>query len=201
MSAAVRRSLWLAVLLLVAAAIAVPKLVTSERAAERAAAADEHAEEPPPRVEVHTVVPEKLAETLLTTGTLYADERIEVVSEIAGKIERIHFAEGAMSVDQIPLDRFFGPAVVVDVTTASANDPDYQVTVDDFERAEREHGPIGPESIVLIRTGFAKRWPDAASYLGTAARGEAAVRDLHFPGLHPDAARWLVANRQAVRKT
>lgn len=95
MSAAVRRSLWLAVVLLVAAAIAVPKLVTSERAAERAAAEDEHAEEPPPRVEVHTVVPEKLAETLLTTGTLYADERIEVVSEIAGKIERILFTEGA----------------------------------------------------------------------------------------------------------
>ncbi len=94
MSVAVRRSLWLAVLLLVAAAIAVPRLVTSERAGEHAADAVP-AEEAPPRVEVHTVVAERLAETLLTTGTLYADERIEVVSEIAGKIERIHFAEGA----------------------------------------------------------------------------------------------------------
>ena len=32
-------------------------------------------------------------------------------------------------------------------------------------------------------------------YLGTAERGEAAVAKLHFPGLHPDAARWIVANR------
>ena len=33
-------------------------------------------------------------------------------------------------------------------------------------------------------------------YLGTAERGPAAVPKLHFPGLHPDAARWLVANRR-----
>ena len=34
-----------------------------------------------------------------------------------------------------------------------------------------------------------------ARYLGTAERGQDAVAKLHFPGLHPDAARWLVANR------
>ena len=33
------------------------------------------------------------------------------------------------------------------------------------------------------------------AYLGTADRGEAAVAKLHFPGLHPDAAAWLIANR------
>ena len=32
--------------------------------------------------------------------------------------------------------------------------------------------------------------------MGTDERGPAAVAKLHFPGLHPDAARWLVANRQ-----
>ena len=48
---------------------------------------------------------------------------------------------------------------------------------------------------MLIRTGFSRRWPDAARYLGTAERGAAAVAKLHFPGLHPDTARWLVANR------
>ena len=48
---------------------------------------------------------------------------------------------------------------------------------------------------MLIRTGFSRRWPDAARYLGTAERGPEAVVKLHFPGLHADAARWLVANR------
>lgn len=107
----------------------------------------------------------------------------------------VHFAEGRQSVDQIPLDRLIGRAIVIDVTRQAAQNPDYQVSVADFERWESEHGRIPDEAIVLIRTGFADRWPDAARYLGTAERGEAAVARLHFPGLHPDAARWIVANR------
>ena len=77
---------------------------------------------------------------------------------------------------------------------ASAN-ADYQVSVEDIAAAERAQGPIPASAIVLLRTGFSNRWPDAARYLGTAERGEAAAAKLHFPGLHPDAARWLVANR------
>ena len=49
---------------------------------------------------------------------------------------------------------------------------------------------------MLFRTGYSRRWPDAARYLGTAERGDAAVAKLHFPGLHPDAARWLVETPQ-----
>lgn len=107
----------------------------------------------------------------------------------------LHFARGAQAVDQIPLDRFFGPAVVIDVVQQAERDPDFQVTVDDLLRSEREQGQIPPNSIVLIRTGFSRRWPDSARYLGTAERGPDAVRKLHFPGLHSEAARWLVANR------
>jgi kynurenine formamidase len=106
-----------------------------------------------------------------------------------------HFAEGANAVDQVPLDRLMGPAVIVDVTEASEKDPDYQVTVDDLLRAEREEGPIPSNAILLVRTGFSRRWPDAARYLGTAERGEKAVAQLHFPGIHPDTARWIVQNR------
>ena len=107
----------------------------------------------------------------------------------------VHFARGAQTVDQIPLDRFVGPAAVVDVVAQADRDRDYQVTVDDLLRLEREQGEIPRDAILLIRTGFSRRWPDAERYLGTAERGAGAVRNLHFPGLHPDAARWLVANR------
>jgi kynurenine formamidase len=108
----------------------------------------------------------------------------------------VHFAEGRHTVDEIPLERLVGPAVVIDVTAAAAADADYQVSVADFDAWEREHGRLPDGVVVLLRTGFAARWPDAARYLGTAERGEAAVADLHFPGLHPDAARWLVDERQ-----
>lgn len=107
----------------------------------------------------------------------------------------LHFARGAQAVDQIPLERFFGYAVVIDVVAKADRDPDYQISIEDITAAEREQGPISTDSILLFRTGFSRRWPDAARYLGTAARGEQAVRDLHFPGLHPDAAKWLIANR------
>lgn len=107
----------------------------------------------------------------------------------------VHFAQGRQSVDQIPLDRLMGRAVVIDVTAAAAGNADYQVQTDDFLRWEAAHGRIPSDAIVLLRTGFAARWPDAARYLGTAARGEAAVADLHFPGLHPDAAKWLIEER------
>jgi kynurenine formamidase len=77
-----------------------------------------------------------------------------------------------------------------------AGDRDYQVTVEDLTTAEREQGEIPADAILLLRTGVSQRWPDAAGYLGTAARGPDAVKDLHFPGLHPDAAKWIVANRK-----
>ncbi|MBI3047893.1 MAG: cyclase family protein [Acidobacteria bacterium] len=107
----------------------------------------------------------------------------------------VHFARGAQTVDEIPLERFVGPAVVVDVVAQAERDRDYQVTVDDLLRVEREQGQIPLDAVLLIRTGFSRRWPDTAQYLGTAERGPQAVRNLHFPGLHPDAARWLVVNR------
>lgn len=107
----------------------------------------------------------------------------------------IHFSAGGETVDEIPLDRFVGPAVVVDVSDAAARNADYQVTVEDLTTWEAEHGRIPAESILLVRTGFSAWWPDAERYLGTAERGQAGVEQLHFPGLHPDAARWIVEQR------
>lgn len=107
----------------------------------------------------------------------------------------VHFARGAQTVDQVPLDRLMGEAYVVDVTSQAAADPDYQVTVGDLQKAEAAQGPIPATAILLLRTGFSQRWPDAARYLGTADRGADAVAKLHVPGLHPDAARWLTGQR------
>jgi kynurenine formamidase len=107
----------------------------------------------------------------------------------------IHFARGHATVDRIPVEQLIGPAVVIDVTAACARDRDYQVTVADLEAWQKAHRPIGGGEIVLLRTGWATRWPDAKAYLGTAQRGAAGVAQLHFPGLHPDAARWLADKR------
>ena len=105
----------------------------------------------------------------------------------------IHFSRSGMSTEQIPLERLIGPAVVVDVSDHAT--PDYQVSVADLEVWESAHGPIPEGAILLIRTGWGERWPDRLRYLGTERTGEAAVAELHFPGIHPDAARWIVEER------
>lgn len=110
----------------------------------------------------------------------------------------VHFAEGRQTADAVPLERLIAPGVVIDVTEQAGADADYQVQVADFERWEAAHGPLPAGAIVLLHTGFGSRWPDRARYLGTEARGPEAVAELHFPGLHPDAARWLVAERDVA---
>jgi kynurenine formamidase len=107
----------------------------------------------------------------------------------------IHFAENGRSVDAIPVEQLLGWAFVVDVRGAAAADADYEVSVADLERFEARHGRLPPSSLVLLHTGFGERWPDRASYLGTDERGAQATAKLHFPGLAPDAARWLVNER------
>lgn len=105
----------------------------------------------------------------------------------------VHFAEGGATADAIPLTKLVGAAVVVDMTAKADADRDALLAVADLEADEARHGAIPPGAIVLVRTGWASRWPDAARYLGTAVRGDTA--GLHFPGVSEAAARWLVAHR------
>ena len=107
----------------------------------------------------------------------------------------VHFAKGRNSVDQIPLEQLTGPGLVIDVTAQCANNPDYLVSAADIQNWERRNGRIASGSIVLLRTGFGKYYPDRKKYLGTDERGAAAVAKLHFPGLDPAAAGWLTTNR------
>jgi kynurenine formamidase len=107
----------------------------------------------------------------------------------------IHFFEGRHASDEIPLERLVGHGIVVDVSARSAQDPDYEVQIGDFEAWEAEHGRLPEGAIVLLRTGWGARWDDREAYLGTAMTGPEAVAELHFPGLHPEAAAWLSTER------
>jgi kynurenine formamidase len=106
----------------------------------------------------------------------------------------IHFAEGRQALDEIPLEQLIGPGVV-DVTGACAADRDHLVTTAELLAWEDEHGRLPRGSIVLLHTGFGRFWPDRVRYMGTDERGTGAVAKLSFPGLDPDAARWLVEER------
>jgi len=127
------------------------------------------------------------------SGYFYSAERFSASEHGGTHLDAPHhFAEGKWTADQIPIDRLAGPAIVVDVTKQSAASANYQVTPDVLESWERDNGRIPNGAIVLIRTGWGKNWPDKGKYLGTSKTGPDAVAELHFPGIGPDTARWLL---------
>lgn len=101
-----------------------------------------------------------------------------------------HFPPGKETVDQIPVHQLFGPAMVIDVRGKVAKDDDYRLSVADIKAWEARHGPIPPGAIVMLRTGWASRWPDQTRYRNMDAHGV-----MHFPGYSVAAAKFLIARR------
>lgn len=129
-------------------------------------------------------------------GYFYAANRFAATEHGGTHIDApIHFFQDRNTVDQIPLDKLVGEAAVIDVTESCADNPDYQVDVGDLHRWEMNHNRQLVDVIVLLRTGHGRHWNDRECYLGTHKAGPEAVADLHFPGLAPEAARWLVEHR------
>jgi kynurenine formamidase len=107
----------------------------------------------------------------------------------------IHFAEGGLTVDQIPIERHIGPGFKISVADKVANDNDYRITAADIQAWEKSKGrSIEPGAIVLIHTGWGKFWGDRKQYMGTDSMEENAER--HFPGIARDAAEFLASDRK-----
>ena len=105
----------------------------------------------------------------------------------------IHFAEGRITADQVPLASCIGPAVVIDVRDSAAKDRDYRLTADDVRNWECKHGRIPAGAIVIMNSGWSARWPDKLRYIGTDKPMD--VANLHFPGFSREAAEFLVNQR------
>jgi kynurenine formamidase len=139
---------------------------------------------------------EKVAEGETEGGYFYAANNFSAAEHGGTHLDApVHFSRGGDTADEVPLRRLMGAAVVVDVSDKARANRDYQVRRSDLRAHERRHGRIPQGTIVLLRTGFGRYWPDRERYLGTAELGEQAVPKLHFPGLHPSGARWLVRER------
>ena len=107
-----------------------------------------------------------------------------------------HFSAAGQTADAIPVERFVGDAVVVDVSEKCATNPVYEITPDDLVAWEAEHRRQLVDVIVLLKTGWASRWPDRMAYLGTELKGAEGVANLKFPGLAPEGAKWLAEHRR-----
>jgi kynurenine formamidase len=91
----------------------------------------------------------------------------------------------------IPVDRFIGPACVIDVSAQAQANPDYLLTKETVLEWEARYGRIPAHSWVLIRTDWSKA-KDANSFLNIGADGP------HTPGFHPAAVPFLARERDIL---
>ena len=101
-----------------------------------------------------------------------------------------HFEDSQLSVDKLSLDTLVGPATVIDISAKVANNVDYELTVADIIDWEEVNGRIQERSIVLLNTGWWRRWDDYEEYKNVDDSNK-----FHFPGYSADAADFLVGKR------
>ncbi|MBL7499595.1 cyclase family protein [Frankia sp. CNm7] len=99
----------------------------------------------------------------------------------------VHWASGrgGRSVDRIPPDRLFGPAVVLDFTAEAAADPNFLLEPAHLEAWAAANGPLPEGAWLLFRTGWSKYSADAAAFLNADENGP------HTPGVSAAGAEWL----------
>jgi kynurenine formamidase len=109
----------------------------------------------------------------------------------------IHFAEAHQSVDKIPTENLCGEAVCIDVSKNALLNRNYEISVQDVIDWEKVNGTIPQNTIIIFNTGYGKFYPNRLNYFGTELRGDSAIPQLHFPGISPKLAEWLITNKKA----
>ncbi|WP_243094634.1 cyclase family protein [Thermus thalpophilus] len=104
-----------------------------------------------------------------------------------------HFAEGGLTAEKLPVASLIAPLAVIHIHERAAKDPDAQVTVDDILAYERQHGRLPKGAFVAMHSGWEARWRNPKAFLNQDASGT-----LHFPGFSPEAAEFLVREREIV---
>jgi len=102
-----------------------------------------------------------------------------------------HFIKGGRTLDQIDVKEMVMPLVLFDVHEQVAGNADYVLTMDDVKSWESRHGPIPEDAFVVMRTDWAKHWPDMAAMLNKDAGGTS-----HYPGWSMETLKYLYETRK-----
>jgi kynurenine formamidase len=98
-----------------------------------------------------------------------------------------HFVEGGAAIDDLAPSTLVAPLAVIDVSEAAARDPDYAPPPAVFLAWEARHGAIPRGALVVLNSGWHRRFAEPARYLNQDAAGV-----MHFPGFSPAAAALLI---------
>ena len=101
-----------------------------------------------------------------------------------------HFIADGETVDNYPVDLYFSPAVVIDISAKAADNPDATLDLADIEAWEAANGEIPAGALVCMYSGWDQYWDTAEDFRNADADGV-----MHFPGFSGEAASFLVAER------
>ncbi|ASK79159.1 cyclase [Paraphotobacterium marinum] len=96
-----------------------------------------------------------------------------------------HFFSDNISIDQINVENFLGPACVIDVHHKAHDE--YLISKQDILDFENKHGMIEPNTIILAFTGWDKHWGEPDKY-----RAEKSEQQRAFPGFSTESIDYLL---------
>jgi kynurenine formamidase len=103
-----------------------------------------------------------------------------------------HYSDTGAAAEMIPAAQLVVPLAVVDVSAKAARNADYAMSVADIQDWEAQHGRLPDDCCVAMNSGWAQHAGNAAKFTGRQANV------LHFPGVSPDAAAWLISERRVT---
>ena len=98
-----------------------------------------------------------------------------------------HWAPEYPAIDELPATYTVRPLVVIPMEDKVAKDFGYALKVSDIEEFEASHGRIPEGSVVFVRSGWSKEWPDPAL-----------AKKAPFPGVGLDALKFLHQERKIL---
>ena len=95
--------------------------------------------------------------------------------------------------ESIPPEALVAPAVVIDSRSIAGVDPDHALAVREIAEWERRNSRIRAGSIILLLTGWGRRWDDPERFISLGADGV-----MHTPGFAAEAVSYLLDERGAA---
>ncbi|MDT0319919.1 cyclase family protein [Streptomyces millisiae] len=104
-----------------------------------------------------------------------------------------HFSPGAPTLEQLSAELLVVPLVVIRIADRASRDHDARLTVNDIRKWESRYGRLPARSFVAVDSGWWRRVDTPGAFLNEDSSGV-----FHFPGISPEAAAFLVQERNVV---
>lgn len=103
------------------------------------------------------------------------------------------FYEHGAGIESYDAGSLVAPAAVIHLAEVTGGNEYSDLSVKDVGEWEQAHGLIPEGSLVLVHTGWSRRWQDPGAYMNVDASGKP-----RFPGIDVEAARIILEQRGAA---